>query len=366
MSQQEPSSLYHNVAILARLLAGDDEAARAGLAAGLPPPDDFLRFIERHYLVWYLVGQLDASGLRDLFPVAELARLERASEERRAKVARLVEELDRLWLAFGSRGIDAVLLKGPALDQRFYGGQGRRAFFDMDLLVRVEQVPAAERLLVELGYERRSIVLLSRRVTMWAAHGFDFARDGLALDLHWRAAAHTSYRIDATRLLRGGGIYRSSRAEIAVPSDEDMLFLHLLSLFRDLYRGGARIRSFVDLHAMLAELDARIDWPAFWAARRTERTFRVCQTVLGMFLTLFEADERFPRAAAGVLPEHRRCSIEEIAALVEVRERAIRNKLWALRIFECSVPRSLAYWAVSLPFRLATYRAARPPTPKPI
>ena len=214
MSPQGPfqlPSLHRKVAVLTRLLAGENEAARACLVAGAPYPAHFLRFIERHLLAWYLVGLVDASGLRDVFAADDLARLECAAQARRAKQLLLIDELGRLWPCFRQRGIDLLLLKGPFLAQRFYGGPSKRGFLDLDLLVRPEQLRAAENLLVELGYQRRSTMLISRSLTTRFTHGFDFAKDGLGLDIHWSLGTHASYRIDPDRLWRAQAACRSGQ-----------------------------------------------------------------------------------------------------------------------------------------------------------
>jgi len=354
----DPPALHRNVAVLTQLLAGEYAAARACLAAEAPPPEHFLRFIERHLLAWYLVGLIDASGLRGAFAAEDLARLERATEARRAKQGLLVDELARLWPCFQERGIDLMLLKGPYLAQRFFGGARKRGFLDLDLLVRPEQLGAAESLLAELGYARRSTMLISRPLTMRFTHGFDFAKDGLGLDIHWSLGTHASYRIDRDRLWRARAMCRWGRDEIAVLSDEDALFFHLLSLFEDLDRGAVRLRSFVDVHAMLAALDTQIDWPAFWEQRRSERTARICQAVLGLFFALLDVEGRFPHAAwtvARITEQTRTQAREEIAALIEARDGSLRNKMWALRVYECPAAVSIGWWFASLPFRLAVY-----------
>lgn len=361
-STLQPHSFSENVAALAHLLAGEYGAAAQCFADGAPPAADFVRFIERNHLAWYLVNLVDTSGLRPAFAAHDLERIERATEARRVRQGLLIEELARLGSAFRQHGLDLILLKGPYLAQRFFGDARRRGFLDLDLLVRPVQLDAVEKLLAELGYRRLSTMLVSRQLTTRFTHGFDFARDDLRLDLHWSLGTHASYRIDYDRLWRAGDMFRLGRDEVRVLSEEDTLFFHLLSLFEDLDRGAARLRSFVDVHAMLVQLDARIDWVAFWEQRRVERTARVCKAVLGLFFALFNADERFPLAAgtvAAVTEQIRSRPRDETAALVGARERAFRNKLWAMRHYECPFWMSLAWWFLSLPFRLAVYHPGR-------
>jgi hypothetical protein len=349
-----------NVAVLSCLLAGRVEDAKERLSAGGPGGGDFLRFSERHFLAWYLAPLLDTSGLRAVFDPDDLARVERGVETRRARQAVLVDELARLWPRFRECGIDVLLLKGPALAERFFGGAHKRGFVDLDLLIRPERLLATERLLAESGYERLSKVLISRGLSTRFTHGFDFAKDDLRLDLHWSLGSHASYRIAYDRIWRSRALFRIGRDEVSVLSDEDALFFHLLSLFEDLDRGAARLRSFVDVHAMLVALEDRIDWPAFWERHRSERTAGPCEAALALFFALFDVAGRFPRAAGAIartVDEVRSRSWEELGALIEARPGAFRNKLWAIRAYECPTWMSLAWWSMSLPFRLAVYRS---------
>src|SRR5206468_4850779 len=58
----------------------------------------------------------------------------------------------RLLDALAAAGIDALAYKGPALAMRAYGELGMRAFVDLDLLVRPDDVPRAIEALSAAGY----------------------------------------------------------------------------------------------------------------------------------------------------------------------------------------------------------------------
>jgi hypothetical protein len=66
------------------------------------------------------------------------------------------ERLDRaaadLFRALEPAGVDALLLKGPALEQALYGPGERRSYVDVDVLVAPEDRATARRTLSELGY----------------------------------------------------------------------------------------------------------------------------------------------------------------------------------------------------------------------
>jgi hypothetical protein len=88
------------------------------------------------------------------------------------------------------------LLKGLYLAKRFYGDIDRHALWDIDILVRKENLPDAQKLLAASGYFRKSNVFLREDLSSYFTHAFDFAKKGVSLDLHWALSSHPSYRLD--------------------------------------------------------------------------------------------------------------------------------------------------------------------------
>jgi hypothetical protein len=86
---------------------------------------------------------------------------ESASVSPRVQSAIRTLALDRLTAqvvtAFRDEGIRSVLLKGPALARWLYGQDEWRGYVDCDLLVSPDEVPAAERVLERLGFEREGL-----------------------------------------------------------------------------------------------------------------------------------------------------------------------------------------------------------------
>ena len=74
---------------------------------------------------------------------------------------RLVREVMQLSSLLTAAGHEVMLLKGPYLAERFYGGIDQREFYDLDILIRREELAAVERLLRSRGYIRKSSMLLA-------------------------------------------------------------------------------------------------------------------------------------------------------------------------------------------------------------
>src|SRR5215211_9296216 len=104
-----------------------------------------------------------------------------------ALAAAAAEALD----AFAHAGVDALVLKGPALARALYESGEYRGYTDVDLLVSPSHLPAARRVLHERGYmsidDGLGIVDLagaSDAETWVQARGADSI--GVMIDLHWR------------------------------------------------------------------------------------------------------------------------------------------------------------------------------------
>jgi hypothetical protein len=108
-----------------------------------------------------------------------------ASRTARLDVA-LVEVLD----ACAEEDVDPLLLKGAALARTLYRSDESRGYFDVDLLVAEEDLPAVRAVLYGLGY--RSVSDLQGiddvagilHAQMWARSVADFGN--MTIDLHWQ------------------------------------------------------------------------------------------------------------------------------------------------------------------------------------
>jgi len=86
-------------------------------------------------------------------------------------------------VALEERGLDAILLKGPAHAQWLYDPPHLRTYSDTDLLVGPDAVAETEEILTRLGFELPEIYSEGDRPThehAWVRH-----RDGARVDVHW-------------------------------------------------------------------------------------------------------------------------------------------------------------------------------------
>lgn len=101
----------------------------------------------------------------------------------------LSAEMLRLTSLFSSHGVTVVPYKGPVFAERFYGGVGRRFFWDLDLLVSRDDVLRAKEILLRDGYRpeytwsaAQERVELERN----CEYNFDHPETATHVELHWR------------------------------------------------------------------------------------------------------------------------------------------------------------------------------------
>jgi len=149
-----------------------------------------------------------------------------------------------------------------------------------------------------------------------------------------------------------------------VLADEDEVVLGVLSLLRDIERGGGKLKNLVDLFRILDALDARQDWEAFLDARKRERTLGPTVNVLRLCFLLAGGVGGIPnlRSALG------RYAAYDVPArltphpfVLAPARFSLGNKIWSARVHETSLPAWLAWWALSLPFRVAVRNQRRRP-----
>jgi hypothetical protein len=215
----------------ARFPAGPKDAAeiRRLAAAGLAVPEFFLWLVRRHRIApLVLEGLLNAAAEIPAELLATL-RTEAASAARRS-LAQLAE-MASLAQAFDAAGLIFVTVKGAALSILAFNDPGRRDAKDIDLVVAVADVAAAETLILKRGYRRfePDFPLTRRQNTAFLRAGRHFAyhhpRAGHVIELHWRFSGNPFFfplAIEAARLRRipvGAGA-----VPILAPDD---LFLYL-------------------------------------------------------------------------------------------------------------------------------------------
>jgi hypothetical protein len=135
--------------------------------------------------------------------------------------------------AFSARGVDLLVLRGPALGLTIYPRPYLRPFGDLDLLVLKDDLPAAGELLRENGFEPMAGLLPDRYFEKHHLHlSFTHRERGLVAELHWALDhPYTLFTVNYPALFEGKELASFEGQTIPVLSPEDRLLtlsLHFL------------------------------------------------------------------------------------------------------------------------------------------
>jgi hypothetical protein len=223
-----------------RTLAALDASARAELLAEL----------RRHGLSGW--AHLACARTQPALPpdLADPLRSDHLANTARAVIA--LSQYDRISRLLSQAGLAHVPLKGARLLETIYPDLGARELVDLDLLVRREELDAADRLLRGAGFAGPS----GRRREHEARHGVHLQyrtvgpQPPVTLDLHWRL----SYRFALRRPPEA--LWRTSRPSGRVDSpaervlDEAAELLGLLVHLAD-HWSAFRLKWLLDLRLLL-------------------------------------------------------------------------------------------------------------------
>ncbi len=328
------------------LLRGDVDAIIGTLAFPASVVDTL---VARHRLGPLLSTRaVDAAWMGKL-PPATNDRIHATHERQKLVADRCLVLLDAIDVECRTDALPFLIVKGPAMARRCYGGIAARGYWDLDIMVAEGDLARMETLLGRIGAFRLSRTVLGRNLSTRFNHAFDYERDGVKLDLHWSMSRLPGVRCDgAAAFSRAESLELAGRA-VRILSPADELHFVLISAFADIQRGSLRLQTFIDAWELIQRIHPS-EWAAFFAARTRERTERICRETLRVILASLRVGDAVPELVAvlgGCPPtvEARRLMLPSPAG--------IRGKRWAARVLPVSIPRYAAWWCVSLPFRVA-------------
>lgn len=245
-------------------LAGDGSRARALLLDTPGAQPAFAGAARRHGIAGYAWEALREAGI--LAPDVEL-ELRGAVHWAVARHLRTLAELDTLAPVLDGADVDWLVFKGPVLAEVVHRGAGRRAYQDLDLLVRPAHLGRALTALEDAGGRTvdRNWALLHRELR---GELHVLAPYGTELDLHWhminQPSTRRAFRVATDELL-------DRRVEVVVGGrriptlDPDDTVVHLA--LHTVLSGGDRLMWYQDL--ALAGAAAHVDWDRVAARARS-------------------------------------------------------------------------------------------------
>lgn len=172
---------------------GDDAARNVGLRTIVASPvldmDHLIQTVARHRVAPQVHRALTEAGVR--LPPGTAARLAQMAGQAARRSLNLARESLFLQSTFDRAGLDATFVKGSALALLMHRDVGMKDSWDIDLLVRPDQVEAACDLLIAEGY----LLDYPKRLSPDAFRRFqDVAKEcvffhparNIYLELHWK------------------------------------------------------------------------------------------------------------------------------------------------------------------------------------
>ncbi len=358
-SNSIPAVMTEHIEDLFRLVQDNPDTPSAIVRKDSKYRNSFGQFIVVNQLSSYIAARFADVDIdvATIWPVVH----ERWVRQNR-NVRRVHNVLDDVTTLCNKHDVPFILLKGLYVADRFYGDVNRRNFWDLDILVQESDIERVGSLLERSGYARRSPVLLTAALSRHFTHAFDYRKDGCNLDLHWTLARHPAIRIDYGEVWDSAAHYTLGPHDLRVLADHYELTFLLLSIVKDVERGGLRIRSLLDLYHILRDLDSKVNWEQFMADRSRENIHGACIGLLTSFVNMLDCHEQFPEL-------NRILGVQVSSNATETRtfSRIITHgysstwaaKRWAARIYGMSLSEYFLWWAVSLPFRLVVYKPGK-------
>jgi hypothetical protein len=302
----------------------------------------------------YAYAATESLSLGGLWPRAVLTRLRDQWTGQQQRNALLRDALATIESAFGSVGVEYLLLKGLPLADRFYGGVERRFTWDLDLLVRESDCARGVHALAGIGVHGPSFTGGFHRVARRVAHAMECHRtDGLSVDLHWAFRRLPGLLFPADKVFDDRRFYELGGHRYPIPSDEHMLVQVLLGIAADVDRSLCRLRSLWDAYVILRTRPVS-DWTGFLRRRETEGCLGLVTNAIALVVHRMDAAEEFADLLhvlgtyQGGLPV---LQPQQAAAILARPPHALRNHF----VFACwqSQPRwrYWSWWAATLPAR---------------
>lgn len=237
-----------------------DDGAQARLAAILERGvdwDHLWRLGHLHEVLPLVVTSITALGGPTHPPEGWSADAQRRRSATLLQNRSLLSELLTTLDAMAEAGVEAIPVKGLVLTEMLYGNLALRPAGDIDVLVRVDDLPAARDALRELGFAQEAVPAYEERHHPF--HDPPYYRPGpfrhTALELHHGLSAPRQFRMDAASLWERSVTTELFGRQLRVLGPEDTL-LHL-AVHRA--RAPLRLRWLVDIAELLRRSGADLD-----------------------------------------------------------------------------------------------------------
>jgi hypothetical protein len=172
----------------------------------------------------------------------------------------LTEKLRNVLRLLEAERIQVIAYKGPALAQQAYGDIALRQFNDLDVMVRLEDMPRVSRILRAEGYEPQWQLTPAQEAAYLRADCerlFAFREETVFLDVHWAIVRnYFSLRLNQDDFRRRAQTLSLGETTVSSFAPEDSLIILCVHGSKDLW---ARLIWICDIAAIIRS-NKELDW----------------------------------------------------------------------------------------------------------
>lgn len=207
----------------------------------------------------------------DYVPHFVIQALKKQYQRNTFQMLKLTAEMEQVNQSFYNNGIRLLFLKGPVLAKTLYGDISLRTSSDLDLLIPIERLRDAEKVLFKLGYEKEKDIENVLNDWTWRYHHVNYfhPQKGLKLEIHWRMHPGPGKEQRFEELWERKSVSTLTSSPVYFLGNED-LFLFLVS--HGARHGWSRLRWLMDIHQLL-QLD--LDWQKIYQLLKLYSLFHI-------------------------------------------------------------------------------------------
>ena len=168
-------------------------------------------------------------------------------------LAGVMEEVCRV---FTENKINLLVLKGPILAVDLYGDVSLRTSSDLDMLIPIQELDRAEKLLLKLGYEKDDYIQTVLNDWKWRHHHVTYfhPEKKVKIEIHWRLNPGPAKEPNFDELWNRRRKSSLTNYPVYILGSED-LFLFLVT--HGARHGWSRLRWLIDIHQITKQ---KLNW----------------------------------------------------------------------------------------------------------
>ena len=315
--------------------------------------------LTQNKLAGYLYSLIDESGISEQVSEELLQTLQYSYTKQVRRNDRLLELLTHIQEVLDSASIPFLNLKGIYLSQRFMGDFRCRFMWDLDILVRPDDLDRAIDAAKNAGLEHKSRVPLDPRSQRWGLHATELKSDLGNIDIHCALRNLPGINFNYDKIWATSGTFSVDGASFPTIDDEHTLLIALLGVGTDIQCSHHNLRKILDIYLILLALDDSTDWDEFFANRQAEGSLKLVLNVVAFCIHYLAVLPDCPNLARKMESRKELILIENRTAAESIymrRRQSIVNRIFFSRLLPVSMPSYWAWWLLPLPIRYWHYR----------